>query len=55
MIDEYVPKMANGEIFGAMALTEPNYGSDLPNLQTKAILLSNRIIVEDRKTQLMFV
>lgn len=37
MIEEYVPKMANGEIFGAMALTEPNYGSDLPNLQTKAV------------------
>ncbi|WP_061247335.1 acyl-CoA dehydrogenase family protein [Leptospira noguchii] len=37
MIEEYVLKMANGEIFGAMALTEPNYGSDLPNLQTKAV------------------
>ncbi|EKO50199.1 acyl-CoA dehydrogenase, C-terminal domain protein [Leptospira kirschneri str. 200801925] len=43
MIDEYVPKMANGEIFGAMALTEPNYGSDLPNLQTKAIKDENGI------------
>ncbi|PJZ68497.1 acyl-CoA dehydrogenase [Leptospira perolatii] len=37
MIEEYVPKMATGELCGAMALTEPNYGSDLPNLQTKAI------------------
>ncbi|PKA03280.1 acyl-CoA dehydrogenase family protein, partial [Leptospira ellisii] len=37
MIDEYVPRMARGELFGAMALTEPNYGSDLPNLQTKAV------------------
>ncbi|WCL48406.1 acyl-CoA dehydrogenase family protein [Leptospira sp. GIMC2001] len=36
MVDEYVPKMARGELCGAMALTEPNYGSDLPNLQTKA-------------------
>ncbi|EMK08982.1 MULTISPECIES: acyl-CoA dehydrogenase family protein [Leptospira] len=43
MIDEYVPKMANGEIFGAMALTEPNYGSDLPNLQTKATKDENGI------------
>lgn len=43
MVDEYVPKMANGEIFGAMALTEPNYGSDLPNLQTKAIKDENGI------------
>ncbi|XDD49017.1 acyl-CoA dehydrogenase family protein [Leptospira sp. WS92.C1] len=37
MIEEYVPQMADGKLFGAMALTEPNYGSDLPNLQTKAI------------------
>ncbi|MGJ4789738.1 acyl-CoA dehydrogenase [Leptospira koniambonensis] len=37
MVEAYVPKMAAGELCGAMALTEPNYGSDLPNLQTKAI------------------
>ncbi|BDA78266.1 acyl-CoA dehydrogenase [Leptospira kobayashii] len=37
MIHEFVPKMAAGELCGAMALTEPNYGSDLPNLQTKAV------------------
>ncbi|EID99801.1 acyl-CoA dehydrogenase family protein [Leptospira licerasiae] len=37
MVESYVPKMAAGELCGAMALTEPNYGSDLPNLQTKAI------------------
>lgn len=37
MVETYVPKMAAGELCGAMALTEPNYGSDLPNLQTKAI------------------
>ncbi|MCB1172638.1 MAG: acyl-CoA dehydrogenase family protein [Leptospiraceae bacterium] len=36
MIKEWVPKMAAGDVFGAMALTEPNYGSDLPNVQTKA-------------------
>ncbi|TGK00773.1 acyl-CoA dehydrogenase [Leptospira semungkisensis] len=37
MVETYVPKMAAGELCGAMALTEPNYGSDLPNLQTRAI------------------
>jgi len=37
MVQKYVPKMARGELCGAMALTEPNYGSDLPNIQTKAI------------------
>ncbi|RHX84581.1 acyl-CoA dehydrogenase family protein [Leptospira stimsonii] len=43
MVEEYVPKMARGELFGAMALTEPNYGSDLPNLQTKAIKDANGV------------
>jgi acyl-CoA dehydrogenase len=36
MIKKWVPKMAAGEICGAMALTEPNYGSDLSNIRTKA-------------------
>ncbi|HNN74498.1 MAG TPA: acyl-CoA dehydrogenase family protein [Leptospiraceae bacterium] len=36
MSDKYVPLMASGELTGAMALTEPNYGSDLPGVQTKA-------------------
>lgn len=33
---KYIPKMCSGEIVGAMALTEPNYGSDLTKLMTKA-------------------
>lgn len=37
MVDEWIPKFASGEISCAMALTEPNYGSDLPNVQTKAV------------------
>lgn len=37
MKKEWVPKMAAGDICGAMALTEPNYGSDLPNVRTKAV------------------
>ncbi len=36
MVNTYVPKMAAGELCGAMALTEPNYGSDLPNVRTRA-------------------
>lgn len=36
MIEEWVPKMAAAELWGAMALTEPNYGSDLQNVRTKA-------------------
>ena len=32
---KYLPKLAAGEIGAAMLLTEPNYGSDLQNAQTK--------------------
>ena len=33
---EWVSQMGAGEMWGAMALTEPNYGSDLPHIQTRA-------------------
>ncbi len=34
--EEWVPKQATGDWMGAMALTEPNYGSDLQNIRTRA-------------------
>jgi len=37
MIETYVPQMAAGDLSGAMALTEPNHGSDLPNIRTRAV------------------
>jgi len=36
-IEKFIPKMAAGDYGGAMALSEPNYGSDLPNVKTKAV------------------
>lgn len=36
IVEEYVPRMNSGEFDGAMALTEPNFGSDLSNVQTRA-------------------
>jgi acyl-CoA dehydrogenase len=36
MQDEWIPRMAAGEFCAAMGLTEPNHGSDLPNIRTKA-------------------
>ncbi len=36
MVETWVPRMTSGEICGAMALTEPDYGSDLSSIQTKA-------------------
>ena len=37
----FVTRMAAGEFTGAMALTEPNYGSDLSNVRTKAVKQSD--------------
>ncbi|MCS6985712.1 MAG: acyl-CoA dehydrogenase family protein [Leptospiraceae bacterium] len=34
--EKYLPKMHAAEMTGAMALTEPNYGSDLQNIKTRA-------------------
>jgi acyl-CoA dehydrogenase len=34
---EWLPKMASGEVVGAIAMTEPGTGSDLQNVATKAI------------------
>ncbi len=32
----WLPKLASGQLSCAMALTEPNYGSNLPDIQTRA-------------------
>jgi len=36
--DAYLPRFASGEVTGSMALTEPEAGSDLQNVQLKATL-----------------
>lgn len=36
LCNAWIPQIAAGKFSAAMALTEPNYGSDLPNVQTKA-------------------
>ena len=35
--DQWLPKMATGEVVGAIAMTEPGAGSDLAALRTSAI------------------
>ena len=35
---KFIPQIINGEISGSMGLTEPEAGSDLGNLKTKAVL-----------------
>lgn len=34
--EKYLPKMAKGELIGCFGLTEPNYGSDIGRMVTKA-------------------
>lgn len=36
MKDHYLPKMVAGDMIGAMSLTEPDFGSDLPHIRTRA-------------------
>lgn len=46
----YLPKMATGEIRGAMALTEPGGGSDLQALRTVAVRRGDDYVLNGSKT-----
>ncbi|MEM8986120.1 MAG: acyl-CoA dehydrogenase family protein [Pseudomonadota bacterium] len=46
----YLPKMARGEIIGALAMTEPGAGSDLQSIQTKAIKDGDDYVIDGSKT-----
>ncbi len=48
--EHWLPKFATGEIRGGLALTEPNAGTDLQALTTKATLQGDKYIVEGAKT-----
>ncbi len=47
---EWLPKMASGEVVGAIAMTEPGTGSDLQNVRTKAIREGDEYVVNGSKT-----
>ncbi|MBI4369848.1 MAG: acyl-CoA dehydrogenase family protein [Elusimicrobia bacterium] len=47
---EYLPRMAQGEIMGAWALTEPNVGSDAKNIETTAVLKNGHWVLNGSKT-----
>ena len=47
---EWLPKMASGEVVGAIAMTEPGTGSDLQNVKTKAIREGDEYVVNGSKT-----
>jgi len=46
----YLPKMAKGEMIGAIAMTEPGAGSDLQGIRTTAIKDGNELIINGSKT-----
>jgi alkylation response protein AidB-like acyl-CoA dehydrogenase len=46
---EYLPRFASGEVQGAMDLTEPQAGSDLGGIQTRAVEESGRFFLDGQK------
>jgi acyl-CoA dehydrogenase len=46
----WLPKLASGELVGAIAMTEPGTGSDLQNVKTKAIRDGDHYVVNGSKT-----
>ena len=46
----WLPKMASGELVGAIAMTEPGTGSDLQSVRTKAIRTGEHYVLDGSKT-----
>jgi alkylation response protein AidB-like acyl-CoA dehydrogenase len=46
----WLPKLASGELIGAIAMTEPGTGSDLQNVKTKAIKTGSDYVIDGSKT-----
>jgi glutaryl-CoA dehydrogenase len=47
---KYLPKLARGEWIGCFGLTEPNHGSDLGNMDTRAAFSGGRYVLNGTKT-----
>jgi alkylation response protein AidB-like acyl-CoA dehydrogenase len=46
----WLPKLASGELVGAIAMTEPGTGSDLQNVKTRAIRSGDEYVIDGSKT-----
>jgi long-chain-acyl-CoA dehydrogenase len=46
----WLPRMASGELVGAVAMTEPGTGSDLQSIRTKAIRTGTDYVIDGSKT-----
>ena len=47
---KFLPKMAKGEMIGAIAMTEPGTGSDLQGVRTTALKDGNELVINGAKT-----
>ena len=47
---KFLPKMAKGEMIGAIAMTEPGTGSDLQGVRTTALKDGNELVIDGSKT-----
>lgn len=48
--EHYLPRMARGELVGAIAMTEPGTGSDLQGIRTRAQRCGDRYVINGAKT-----
>lgn len=48
--EKYLPKLASGELIGAIAMTEPEAGSDLQGVKTTAVRDGDDFIINGSKT-----
>jgi len=48
--ERYLPRMARGELVGAIAMTEPGTGSDLQGIRTRAQRRGERYVINGSKT-----
>jgi long-chain-acyl-CoA dehydrogenase len=46
----WLPRMARGEIIGALAMTEPGTGSDVQGIRTTAVRDGNHFVINGQKT-----
>ena len=46
----WLPKLASGELVGAIAMTEPGTGSDLQSVKTRAIRTGDEYVIDGSKT-----
>ena len=46
---KYLPKLANGDMIGSFAMSEPSHGSDISNLKTNFKIVDDKIIINGSK------